>query len=431
MGRIQPKGQFLAVALVAIACSGGTPETGATQPGATSTVSDSGASGSDSTAEGAPVGDETTTTVRSQEQLEAITQARTALNGQVAQATEPWPTDWALFNIDLADLQLGILQIDPRDVIPPIDVPEFESTEEAATWLEPPEPGALVQIEGEARFYSLSILHRHEIVNDTIAGVPVAVTYCPLCNTAIAFDRRLDGSVLRFGVSGLLRNSDLVMWDDQTVSLWQQVTGESIVGASTGRRLTPVSTSIVSFGDFAESFPDGLSLSRNTGFGLDYGANPYAGYSSGSGPFFPVTGEIDTRYPALERVVGVTIGDSAKAFPFSEINVVGVVNDTLGETPIVIFWGGDTLDALDTGLVATGRAIGTGVAYLSTVDGQKLTFSKTGEVWVDLETGTTWSLLGEAIEGPLVGERLEIAIHRNEFWFAWGAFFPDAAVYEG
>ena len=101
----------------------------------------------------------------------------------------------------------------------------------------------------------LSILHRHEIVNDQIAGVPIAMTYCPLCNTALAFDRRLDGVVLRMGVSGLLRNSDLVMWDDQSVSLWQQITGEAIVGAATGARLTPISTAIVSFRRFRRSVP--------------------------------------------------------------------------------------------------------------------------------------------------------------------------------
>ena len=275
----------------------------------------------------------------------------------------------------------------------------------------------------------MSILHRHEIVNDEIAGIPVAVTYCPLCNTAIAFDRRIDGTVLRFGVSGLLRNSDLVMWDDNSVSLWQQVTGEAIVGDSAGQRLTPLSTAIVSFGDFAASFPDGLSLSQNTGFGIAYGANPYRGYSSSAIPFL-YDGDIDDRYAALSRVVGVTTGGEAKAYPFEEIETVGVVNDVVGSVPIVVFWGGGTLDALDSDTVAHGRVVGSGIAYMSTVGGQVLTFTKIGNVWSDVETGSTWSLLGEATDGPLAGERLTIAPHRNEFWFAWGAFFPDGDVFE-
>ena len=231
------------------------------------------------------------------------------------------------------------------------------------------------------------------------------------------------------GVSGLLRNSDLVMWDDNSVSLWQQVTGEAIVGDSAGQRLTPLSTAIVSFGDFAASFPDGLSLSQNTGFGIAYGANPYRGYSSSAIPFL-YDGDIDDRYAALSRVVGVTTGGEAKAYPFEEIETVGVVNDVVGSVPIVVFWGGGTLDALDSDTVAHGRVVGSGIAYMSTVGGQVLTFTKIGNVWSDVETGSTWSLLGEATDGPLAGERLTIAPHRNEFWFAWGAFFPDGDVFE-
>ena len=306
----------------------------------------------------------------------------------------------------------------------------FETPDEAAAWLQPEEPGALVQVGGEARFYALSILHRHEIVNDEIGGIPVAVTYCPLCNTALTFDRRINGTVIRLGVSGLLRNSDMVMWDDQTVSLWQQITGEGIVGDSTGQQLTPLSTAIVSFADFAESFPNGVSLSQNTGYGIAYGANPYRGYSSSSAPFL-YHGEMDPRYEPLSRVVGVTEDGTAKSYPFEEIEPLGAVNDTVGSTPIVVFWGGATTDALDNETVATGQAIGTGVAYLSTVDGQVLTFTKTGDTWTDAETGSTWTLLGEATGGPLAGSRLKTAVHRNEFWFAWGAFFPDADVFEG
>ena len=373
---------------------------------------------------------DTTTSTRSTAELEELREVRTALDPLVGQATAPWRTDWRLTNIDLGELELGIGRVDPRDAIPPIDQPEFESVDSAAIWLLADEPGALVQLDGEARFYPLSILHRHEVVNDQIAGVPIAMTYCPLCNTALAFDRRLDGVVLRMGVSGLLRNSDLVMWDDQSVSLWQQITGEAIVGAATGARLTPISTAIVSFGDFAAAFPDGLSLSQNTGFGIAYGAHPYRGYSSAEVPF-RYDGDVDPRYAALSRVVGVTVNSEAKAYPFEEIESLGVVNDVVGGEPIVVFWGGGTLDALDSDTVSSGRAIGTGVAYLSTVGDQTPSFSKIGDTWTDAETGSAWTLLGGAIEGPLTGQRLTTAVHRNEFWFAWGTFFPDSDVFEG
>ena len=434
MKRIHSLAALAGLMLVAGACTSSPSGTG--EGVATSTARSGGSSFPTAVTDAAPVGstsasaEDTTTTTFSEETFDAIASARNALNSQVGQATAPWPTDWSMTTIDLQELQLGISRVDPRDSIPPIDFPEFESTSEAGIWLAPDEPGALVQLDGEARFYALSILHRHEIVNDEIAGVPVAVTYCPLCNTATAYDRRMNGAILRFGVSGLLRNSDLVMWDDQSVSLWQQVTGEAIVGQAAGERLTPISTSIVSFGDFAQSFPDGVSLSQNTGFGIAYGANPYRGYSSSVTPFL-YDGETDPRYPALSRVVGVTINDEAKAYPFEVIEPLGTVNDVVGGVPIVVFWGGSTLDALDADRVATGQAIGTGVAYLTEVGEQTLTFSKSGEVWMDDETGSTWTLLGEAISGPLIGQRLIVATHRNEFWFAWGAFFPDASVFEG
>lgn len=422
-------------ALVVSACSGSddpAANTDSEAPAETSgTTSASGTGGTDATGTATPDEPETTnTTERSEDAQAAIDAARIELNASVSQATAPWPTNWAMASIDLAELDLGIGRVDPRDSIPPIDEPQYESVDDAASWLTQDEPGALVIIEGDAYFFALSILHRHEIVNDEINGIPVAVTYCPLCNTALAFDRRLDGAVLRLGVSGLLRKSDLVMWDDQTVSLWQQITGEAIVGDATGQRLTPLSTAIVSFGDFATSYPDGLSLSQNTGFGIAYGANPYRGYSGSERPFL-FGGDIDSRYAALSRVVGVTIGDDAKAYPFEEIEPLGIVNDVVGGEPIAVFWGGSTVDALDKETVAAGQVIGTGVAYLATVDGQVLTFTKSGDMWTDAETGSTWTLLGEAIGGPLTGARLETAIHRNEFWFAWGAFFPDGDVFSG
>ncbi len=348
----------------------------------------------------------------------------------VAAATEPWPTDWSIRSIDLAELKLGIGRIDPRDAIPPIDNPTFESLDDASGWLDPREPGMMVAWAGTARFYPLSILHRHEIVNDHFSGVPLAVTYCPLCNTALAFDRRVGGEVLRFGVSGLLRNSDLVMWDDQTVSLWQQVTGEALVGTATGMVLARIPSAIVSFADFASAYPDGTSLARENGFGIPYGVNPYSGYSSRAAPYPFYTDEIDPRYPALERVVGVDLDGRATAYPFSVLNRLGAVNDTIGEVPIAVFWGGDTADALDTPTVRDGRSIGTGIAFYRQVADRTLTFAKEGELFRDAETNSTWTLLGEGVTGPLAGTRLEIAPHRNEFWFAWGAFYPEGEVYE-
>jgi hypothetical protein len=363
---------------------------------------------------------------------DALAEAREGLEPNLAFVSEDWGTDWTTRTIELDELVLGVSATEPRDAIPPIDEPLYESASSAASWLEDPQPGALVQLRGEARFYPLAIMTRHEIVNDEIAGVPVAVTYCPLCNTALTFDRRVEGETLRFGVSGILRNSDLVMWDEQTSSLWQQITGHGIVGDHAGVELESVSTAIVSFGDFVENFPNGLSLSRDTGFDLDYGINRYELYSSRITPLFPPGGEIDGRYPALERVVGVTLDEGERAYPFSVLTEVRTVNDTIGGVPVAVFWGSpETLDALNERSIAASDAIGSALALDPVVNGGRLTFEPAGDRFADRETGSIWTIVGRAVEGPLAGTQLQTLPHRNEFWFAWSAFFPDGDVYAG
>lgn len=343
---------------------------------------------------------------------------------------EAWPTDWTRRTVeDWNEFGAGLQASDPRDGIPPIDTPIFESVALAGQWLGPRDPGALVQLDGEARFYPLSILTRHEIVNDAFGDVPVAVTFCPLCNTAIAFDRRVNGEVLRLGVSGLLRNSDLVMWDDATTSLWQQITGEGVVGQFAGAQLETVPTSIVSFSQFVENFPDGKSLSGASGFGnREYGLNPYQGYSSSARPFL-FNGETDDRLPALSRVVGVSEGDVIASYSFVRLETERVVNDEVDGLAITVFFAGDTADALDNQNIAISNAIGSAIAHNPVVDGQALTFVANDDgTFTDEQTSSTWSIIGVATGGELAGTQLEALEHRNEFWFAWQAFFGPESL---
>jgi hypothetical protein len=360
-----------------------------------------------------------------------VTVGPVTLPEQLLVSVGDWETDWTRRTIDLDELLLGIPALDPRDVIAPLDFPPYESVEEASEWLVDSEIGVLFEIEGVARFYPLRILTTHEIVNDEVGGVPFAVTYCPLCNTAVAFDRRVDGEVLRFGVSGLLRKSDLVMWDDVTQSLWQQITGEGIVGAHAGSQLVVLPTATVTWGDFAATHPDGEALSQNTGSSFSYGTNGYAGYSGRGGPFSQLSrDEFDDRFPALARVVGVRIDDNSKAYPFSILSELGVANDELAGIPITVWWA-DTgaVDNFDSARPGEGQVIGTGIAFLATVGGQVLTFAPAGpDTFVDAETGTIWTLFGEGIDGPLAGTQLETALHQNEFWFAWSAFNEGSPV---
>jgi len=345
-----------------------------------------------------------------------------------------WNTDWTNRTIDLSELIKGRPESDPRDIIVPLDDPKFETVASASQWLEASEPVGLVEFGGETRVYPLRILTFHEVVNDQVGDIPIAVTYCPLCNSAVAFERTVNDQVLRFGVSGLLRNSDLVMWDRQTESLWQQITGEGIVGELAGTQLEFVPMGIVAWEDAQTSFPNATVLSRDTGFAAPYGRNPYVGYDQGLlGGAFLFEGEIDDRFPAFERVVGVRVDGVNKAYPFSALTEKRVTNDVVASEPVVVVWGADdAASALDAGDLASGRSVGTGLAYLRTLGDRVLTFdAREDDTFVDIETGTTWDLLGRAIAGPLEGQQLTTAIHTNELWFAWSAFNPDAVVYGG
>ncbi|MEM8858848.1 MAG: DUF3179 domain-containing protein [Chloroflexota bacterium] len=294
------------------------------------------------------------------------------------------------------------------------------------------EPVVAVAEGGEAKAYPLQILTWHEIVNDEINGRPIIVTFCPLCNAAIAFDSTLNGQPTEFGVSGLLRNSDMIMYDRQTESLWQQFTGEAVVGDAVGTRLEFLSTLLISYDDFKAQYPDGIVLSRETGHNRQYGRNPYAGYDTvGRNPFL-FDGELDGRLPAVERVVAIASEDVGVdvAYPFSVISEVGAVNDTQGDLELVVFHIGGATSALGAAVIADAEDVGSAAVYSPVVDGQKLTFSRADDkTFTDDETGSTWNIFGEAIDGDLAGSQLEPIIHGNHFWFSWAAFKPDTVIY--
>jgi hypothetical protein len=347
-------------------------------------------------------------------------------------ATSGWNTNWNKHTIDYDELLSGG---PPRDGIPSIDDPAFISPEEASDWLAGNEPVIALEIAGEARAYPLQILTWHEIVNDMVEDVPVVVTFCPLCNSAIVFDRTLNGEVYEFGTSGLLRNSDLVMYDRTTESLWQQLTGEAIVGDLTGEQLAFLPSSLVSFDDFQAAYHEGLVLSRDTGFNRSYGRNPYAGYDTiGQSPFL-FSGPIDGRLQAMERVVTVQLEDPFGkpfdvAYPLSILSEVGVINDKQAGLDLAIFHAGGTSSALGASVIAQGQDVGATGAFDASLDGQTLTFRSDGGQIVDDQTKSTWNVLGQATDGPLAGQSLTPIIHGDHFWFAWAAFKPDTIVYQ-
>ncbi|HUP32700.1 MAG TPA: DUF3179 domain-containing protein, partial [Gaiellaceae bacterium] len=269
--------------------------------------------------------------------------------------TRGWKTDFSQHSVPFSEIQSGG---PPKDGIPPIDAPRFLPVSEV-DFLEPREPVIAVEVSGRARAYPIQILMWHEIVNDEIAGVPVSVTFCPLCNTAIVFDRRLDGEVLDFGTTGNLRHSDLVMYDRQTESWWQQFGGEGIVGEHTGKRLERVPARIVAWEEFRDGLPEGEVLSRETGHRRDYGRNPYVGYDDvDRPPFFPVPNADDDRLPPKERVVFLERGEEAVAVPYSVLRERGTVELELAGSTLEVRWREGVASPLSGGGIAEGRDVG-------------------------------------------------------------------------
>ena len=257
---------------------------------------------------------------------------------------------------------------------------QFETVKVASAWLTPREPVILVTVNGETGIFPLQVLIWHEIANVTLGKVPLAVTFCPLCNTALVADRRVplgeeqrlrlsnnlksEKSVLvSFGVSGLLYNSDLVMFDSATHSLWYQAIGRGVVGPLTDTQLRIYPSAIVPFGEAARDAPQARVLSKNTGYGRQYGRNPYVGYDDANEPPFLYSGPLDGRLPPKERVVTVSVGEAKAAYPFSVLSKLGAVNDTVGETPVAVLWAKGTNSALDAGEISQGQDIGAGVVF--------------------------------------------------------------------
>jgi hypothetical protein len=329
--------------------------------------------------------------------------------------------------VDLAEIRSGG---PPPDGIPSIDAPTFLPPAEV-DFLAETEPVLAVDIDGDVRAYPVQILMWHEIVNDTVGGVPVAVTYCPLCNSAVAYDRRLEDRVLEFGTSGLLWNSALVMYDRQTETLWSHFTGEGVVGELTGVELDTYPVATVPWGVWRDANPEGLVLSRDTGFDRQYGRNPYPGYDDVNSRPLLFEGEVDGRYTAMTRIAGIELDGEALGVPLATLREERVVSATLAGTELVLFWAPGTASALDAGDVAGGDDVGATGVFIPNIDGQALTFTASGDRFADEQTGSTWNILGQAVEGSLAGAKLAAVEHVDTFWFAWSAFRPDTAIIEG
>lgn len=351
--------------------------------------------------------------------------------------------------------------------------PTFVSQHEASSWLGGREPVILVDLGGERKVYPLQILMWHEIANDRVGGVPVAVTFCPLCNSALVFDLRVpldpDGlealqertasrgeeldaqpvpddlaaslsdlangddvvatvDVGGFGVSGLLFASNLLMFDPVTGTLWSQAIGEGTVGALAGTELVRYGAPIVAFDEVREVAPEAGVMDRPEGFSRRYGTNPYVGYDDVDTPAFLFRGEADGRLQPKARVVSIDAPTSV-AYPFAHLSEVGIVHDEVDGRGIVVAWRPGTATALGGSQIASAADVGTASVFETALDGRELRFEPADDGALrDVQTGTVWDVTGRAVTGPLEGEQLTPVIHDQTLWFSWAAFRPDTEI---
>ncbi|WP_191280828.1 DUF3179 domain-containing protein [Nocardioides flavus (ex Wang et al. 2016)] len=319
----------------------------------------------------------------------------------------------------------------PPDGIPPIDDPKFEPVSDV-DWLEGNEPVLSLTVADETRAYPLQVMAWHEIVNDTVGGVPVAVTFCPLCNSGVAFERRVEDRLLDFGTSGLLYVDNLVMYDRQTESLWPQLTGRASVGVLTGTRLESIPMGIVGWKQFRESHPEAMVLTRDTGFVRDYGSNPYVWRDDDpNGDLFAdPPGGTDRRLPVKERIVGIMVNGQSVAVRRSHIVERRLVELTVGGRDLVVWHRSGQASALDADGYHDGEEVGTVGVFRPLLDGRRLTFAVRAGRLIDEQTGSAWNVLGEATSGQLTGSRLPAVVHLDTFWFVWVAFRPRTRVVE-
>ena len=309
-----------------------------------------------------------------------------------------------------SELRAGLL-----DAIPPIDRPVYGDATEG-DWLEPTDLVLGYVAGGQAYGYPFKILNFHEIVNDELDGIPVLISYCPLCRSAIVYDRRVDGETLSFGNSSALYESDLVMVDRNTGSYWWQVAGSAIVGTLTGAALDPLPSVVATWADWKAQHPDTLILTRDTGFSRPYERDSFGSYADylDSGQFvFPVSkASQDERLQPAALVVGVVLDGVVRAYPVD--GLVDPLNDDVAGSPIVVF-----------------PTDGGAAVFQATVNDQTSVFEVRDGDLIDTATGSVWTTGGMAVSGTQEGSVLVPVPSRTTFWFAFVAAFPEVELYQG
>jgi len=342
-----------------------------------------------------------------------------------------WITDTMKTEIDLSEISVVL----PRGSFQVLNYPEFINMEQGLNSYLSNEPVICIDINGKAKAFPLNILSVHEIVNDTISGIPFLATFCPLCNSGVVYDRRYNDKILDFEVSGMLRNSDMVMADKQTETWWQQLMGRAIVGELAGAELKIIQSLVISVEDYFTRYPDGLILSKSSGGEAQkyYGQNFYEKYDSEDGkPYsrYFDHNNLDNRLAPMERIVDIRSQGEFKIYRFKTAAKEGVINDEFNGKNIVVFYKPGIVSILDKKDISESKDIGSVTVFNSNINSEFLKFSIEGNHFLDDKTSSRWDITGKCLEGELEGHNLEIEPHGNHFAFAWLAFHPHSIIYE-
>ena len=304
----------------------------------------------------------------------------------------------------------------PPDGIPSIDNPKYISIQEAEEFLKGSDLIVGLNINGDTRAYPLQILVWHEIVNDIVGKTPIAVTYCPLCFTNQVFNRTMnDGEILEFGTSGKLYNSNLVMYDRATKSLWSQAMSQAIVGKLAEVKLERIPFDVAYWKDWKQLYPDSKILSRNTGFSRPYGADPYGDYYINKDVLFPIA-KYDNRLGPKEIIFGFENEGQYKAYRLQDVEKLKVINDQVNTKPVALF----SMNAFMTR------------SYNPILDGQttlQFEYNAINNTFIDKQTRSQWNFDGKAIDGQMKGKQLIRLPFDQGFWFEWVAFHPKTELY--
>ncbi len=344
-----------------------------------------------------------------------------------------WKTDTTKHTVSYAQLTIAAA----KDEIQTLGFPEFITRNDSFYNYYEFEPAIVVNFGGEAWAYPLSILTLYELANDSVGGKQIMVTFCPMCNAALVYNRQVksakDERLLTFGISGLLMHNDMVMYDHETESWWEQLMGAGIAGEYSGVEMKMLPALLISVKDYFDRYPDGKILSPvpmnmylKTHAHRPFHHLEHSGHLSRK---YYLPEKTDPRLPPQEHVLDIRVEGHDRIYPFHALAKQQVVNETVGKSPLVIFYHDETVSVLDKDNLAKAKRTGSATAFESKLNGVTYIFRKSGDYFVDAQTGSVWDITGYCREGTLKGQQLGMLPQSNHFAFAYLAFFPNAEIF--